>query len=157
MNERTISEREALIRDIRKLIQNQGIDPEELVTDVTVPISIFTRKLGCLESIVKYLHEHNELSFASIAKLTGRNGRAISASYRAAKKKVLGPLPVDHHATRIPVKILADRSLSVLEHIVLYLQQQGFTLADIARALKRDDRTVWTVQKRAEKKRKRNL
>lgn len=55
----------------------------------------------------------------------------------------------------IPSYILRDRTLKVLEAIVEYLKdQRGLTYRQIGRLLNRDERTIWTVYHRAQKKRK---
>ncbi len=54
----------------------------------------------------------------------------------------------------IPNFIFQDRTLSVLEVIVEYLKEEkNMSFHEIALALKRDDRTIWTVYSRARKKR----
>ena len=54
----------------------------------------------------------------------------------------------------IPVTILADRSLSILEVIAEYLREEiGLNYHQIAVLTNRNDRTIWTVYNRAKKKR----
>lgn len=54
----------------------------------------------------------------------------------------------------IPSSIFRDRSLSVLEVMVEYFREiKGMKYSEIARLLNRDDRTIWTVYKRAKEKR----
>ena len=54
--------------------------------------------------------------------------------------------------TTIPISILSNRQLAPLEALSLYLKEKRLTNHQIAEALKRDDRTIWTVLHRAEKK-----
>jgi len=55
----------------------------------------------------------------------------------------------------IPSAIFRDRSLSVLEILVEFLKEKkGLSYHEIAELLNRDDRTIWTVYNRAQKKRK---
>lgn len=55
----------------------------------------------------------------------------------------------------IPTSILRDRTLSVLEGIVEYLREHhDLNYHQIAKLLNRDDRTIWTVYRRAKQKRK---
>ncbi len=64
------------------------------------------------------------------------------------RKKLPDTIP-----TAIPVEVLRDRELSVMEAIVCYLKEdQGLTYSQIATMLNRDDRTVWTMYHRATKK-----
>ena len=60
------------------------------------------------------------------------------------------PLPPFIH---IPSTIFQDRHVAVLEAVVEYLVQQGFTYHEIGVLLNRDERTIWTVHARVKKKR----
>ena len=53
----------------------------------------------------------------------------------------------------IPLYVLQDRSLSFMESVVFYMKDTlKMTYHEIALALNRDDRTIWTVYNRASKK-----
>ena len=53
----------------------------------------------------------------------------------------------------IPVQVLQDRSISVLEAISYYLKEtKNLTYHQIALLLNRNDRTIWTCYQRAKKK-----
>jgi DNA-binding NarL/FixJ family response regulator len=52
-----------------------------------------------------------------------------------------------------PSYIFRDRSVAVLEAIVVYAKEKGFTYREIARLLNRDERTIWTTYHRVQKKR----
>lgn len=165
-------EREAVekrLSDTFSYAQQQGLRPEEVIAlvnkllkvpvkeEVKVPISIFKNDhLGSLEAIVKYLRENLLLSFKQIAELTNRNEIALAVSYRNAKRKLAEKFAVTEISPySVPVSILQDRNLSVLENIAAYLKDTfGLTYAKIALLLNRDDRTIWTVYQRAKKKRK---
>jgi len=57
----------------------------------------------------------------------------------------------------VPVSVLSDRTLSVLEAITEYLhEKRSLTFHEIAVLTKRDDRTIWTCYSRAKKKREKN-
>lgn len=60
------------------------------------------------------------------------------------------PLPPLIH---IPSTIFQDRGVAVLEAVVEYLVQQGYTYHEIGLLLRRDERTIWTVHARVKKKR----
>ena len=54
----------------------------------------------------------------------------------------------------IPISVLKDRSISVLEALVEYLKEvKNLTYHEIAELTNRDDRTIWTVYNRVKKKR----
>ena len=141
---------EEIIQLVNKLLK------VEIKEEVKVPISVFKNdKLSALETIVKYLRENLLLSFKQIASLTNRNNVALAVSYRNAKKKLEAKFPEEVSPYFIPVSILQDRKLSVLENIVSYLKDTfGLTYHKIALMLNRNDRTIWTVYQRAKKKRK---
>ncbi|MBR9677316.1 hypothetical protein GOV04_04195 [Candidatus Woesearchaeota archaeon] len=53
----------------------------------------------------------------------------------------------------IPLDIFKNRSLGVLESITVYLKDtKGLKFSQIARALERDDRTIWATYHKAKKK-----
>ncbi len=54
----------------------------------------------------------------------------------------------------IPLSIFKNRSLSVLEALVFYLKNLGLSFKDISTLINRDQRTIWTVYQRAQKKKK---
>ncbi len=57
----------------------------------------------------------------------------------------------------VPITVISDRSLSVLEAIVEYLhEKKSLSFHQIAVLTKRDDRTIWTCYDRAKKKRGKN-
>ena len=150
-------------------LKRQGLSSEEVFElvnkflkvpvkeEVKVPISVFNNDyLSSLENIVKYLRENLLLTFKQIAVLTNRNEIALAVTYRNAKKKLETKFVISAISPySIPVSILKDRKLSVLENIVSYLKDTfGLTYHNIAVLLNRDDRTIWTVYQRAIKKRK---
>ncbi|MEK6893667.1 MAG: hypothetical protein AABX07_05705, partial [Nanoarchaeota archaeon] len=136
------------------------------IENLTIPTAIFTDKLGCLEAITKYLKENLEMSYHEIAQILNRNDRTIWATYHKALKKQ--PAPVNLEKTMImlpvmklekvflvlPVSIFKDRNLTILESIVIYLKKKGLKYNEIAKLLNRDQRNVWTIHSKAEKKTK---
>ena len=129
----------------------------EVKEEVKVPISVFNNEyLSSLENIVKYLRENLLLSFKQIASLTNRNEIALAVTYRNAKKKLETKFVIEEISPySIPVSILQDRNISVLENVVSYLKDTfGLTYHKIAVLLNRNDRTIWTVYQRARKKKK---
>jgi len=120
--------------------------------EILIPVSIFNRKLSSLETICKYLRENLNLNYHEIAQLLNRNERTIWITYRNASRKLKSKLVVRKTEFSIPVSVIADRKLSVLESIVGYLKSFDLTYHEIADMLKRDERNVWTVHNRAKKK-----
>src|SRR3989339_1897422 len=91
----------------------------EVKEEVKVPISVFKNEyLSSLETIVKYLRENLLLSFRQIGALTNRNEISLAVTYRNAKKKMEAKFAVTEISPySIPVSVLKDRKLSVLENI----------------------------------------
>ena len=149
-------------------LKSQGLTSQDILSminkwlkvpakeEVNIPISVFKNdKLSCLETIVKYLRENKLLAFKQIGSLTNRNEVALAVTCSNARKKLEAKFAEEISPYAIPVSILKDRNLSVLENVVSYLKDTfGLTYHSIAVLLNRDDRTIWTVYQRARKKRK---
>jgi len=105
---------------------------------------------------VVYLKEIHKLTYAEIAKQLNRDQRNIWTLYNRAAKKlgddIFSP-PTDVPLVQIPISVLRDRSLSILEVVVVYLRDDcGLKNSEIAELLGRSSKTVWTVYDRARKK-----
>ena len=125
-----------------------------LAKETLLPGSIFSNdKLSALETIVKFLKEDKDKTLHEIAELLNRDDRSIWTTYHNAQKKMKEPLAPGASDFFVPADIFAERKLSVLETLASYLKKQGMSNHDIATALHRDDRTIWTVVKRAQAKR----
>lgn len=128
---------------------------------ILIPTSIFTdRTLKVLEALVEYLKESKQLTYHQIAALLNRDDRTIWTVYHRAGIKrrphmrVAPPSAGAADAVFIPSTALCDRSLKALEAIAEYLKEEKqLTYHQIALLLNRDDRTIWTVVHRAQKKR----
>jgi len=124
---------------------------------VRIPISLFMdRSLSVLEVLVEYLKEEMHFTFHEIAVMTNRDDRTIWTVYsRAKKKREKSPKPsLEKSEVFIPLSVLLDRALSVLEVLVEYLKEKlHLTYHEIAVLTNRNDRTIWTVYNRATKKR----
>jgi len=115
----------------------------------TVPVTIFNNKLGILESLVKYLKEEYGFNFAKIAEILKRDARTIWSTYEKARKKHPARLFFSKTEYNIPIKIFSLRKLGVLETLVTHLKNKGLKYSQISRLIGRDQRTVWTVYRRA--------
>jgi len=114
-----------------------------------IPLNIFSQNISGLQAIVKFLHEHKHYSFNTIAKLLSRNPRTIWTSYQAVKDE---KLETSSSSKTIPLHLFSNRHFSVLEHLVHYLGNQGLRFNKIAAMLNKDQRTIWTVNARYNKK-----
>lgn len=153
-----------LYKEIEKIQKKFDISDEELIGLISkkrfskekIPVCIFsTRKLSSFEAIVKYLRENCNLNFREIGELLNRSQFTIASSYRSSKSKLAKKFVIKSSEFDIPTKRIADRKLSVLESIAHYLKQNfRLKFSDIARILNLNQKTIWTVYHRAQKKRK---
>jgi len=142
--------REEKLRLLSKLLSEFA--KEESANEFNIPVSIFNKKLGSLESIVKYMKEELKLSNKKIGEMLNRDNRTIWSIYNKAKIKNPERLNVKSKLF-IPIDILKPRKLSVLESIVYYLKEHyKLRLHEIALYLQRNDRTIWTVYQKAKNK-----
>lgn len=152
--------------DSVKSLREQGFGTKEILEivrksikaeekPIEIPASIFNNDgLSALETIVKFLRENLELSFREISQLTGRNDIPLRITYNNSRKKLSQRFSELDSKYLIPISLLKNKKLSVLENIVSFLKEEfSLSLHQIALILNRDDRTIWTVHSRAKKKR----
>ncbi len=114
-----------------------------------LPASVFTKELGILESITKYLHQKG-LSNKEISEMLDRSPSNIAVSYKNAQNKLPEQLKEDSKV-KIPLNIFTSK-LTCFESICLYLVDQGMRYSEVAKLLDRDQRTIWTIYHRAKEK-----
>ena len=119
-----------------------------------IPVSIFDNsELSALEAIAKYMKENLYLGSGKIAKLLNRNISTISSTYIKARKKMPSEFAIGDSEYFIPISEISTRKFSVLESIVKFLKEKcSLTNIQIAKLLKRDSKTIWTVYTRSRKK-----
>lgn len=159
MQELMKKEREDLPNQIYDVVMNKlGDDIRDIIfeylsktskDEILLPISIFKTILPPLEAVVKYLKENLGMRFTEIADRLHRDDRTIWVTYRNSLSKYV-EFEIDY-TLQIPLSILADRSLSVLEHVSRYLKDNmGYSNKKIATILDKDESTIWTVYHRAQ-------
>jgi hypothetical protein len=119
---------------------------------ITIPATIFSKKLGSLEAITKYMKENLGMNYKEISKELRRDERTIWTAYKKAKEKQPGTLKVKETKINMPVSIFENESLTTLESIIIYLKEKGFKFSEIAKLLERDQRNIGTIYSRATKK-----
>ena len=120
---------------------------------ILIPIEILKTKLGPLESIVKYLREEKGLDFNQISVLLNRDITTIATSYNNALNKKKEKFTIKKSEFSIPIEILKNRKLSILENTTKYFYERlNLGLNEIASILKRDNKTIWTFYYRVKKK-----
>ncbi len=118
-----------------------------------IPIEVFIRTVAPLEAVCKYLRENKKLTLRAIATLLKRDVRTVGGTYLRAMKKEKKKFLIKESILTIPIDVIKNRKLSVLENTVKYLREHHMlTLHQIAVLLHRDDRTMWTVYARSQRK-----
>ena len=151
------SYKEILFSGLKSLSKPEKIEIISFLTEQlkenVLPVFIFKNSsLSALETIVKYLKQEHNLSYAEISRLLNRSSKTIWITYQGAKKKMPKKLRGKSDIF-IPVEIFQNRKFSVLENLVSYLkQEQGISHKQIAKLINRNYRTVLTVYRRFRKK-----
>jgi hypothetical protein len=83
--------------------------------------------------------------------LLNRDVRGIWLTYQNARKKQNAPLKTTTQAY-VPLSIFKDRSRSILEHLVLHLNEQGLSLTTISTLLNKHRNTIATAYQRGKRK-----
>ena len=78
-----------LLFNIKEKLKLSDKEIKELssLKEIKIPITVFTSKLGMLESIVLYLRDDLGLSFKIIASIVKRDYKNVWLSYKNAKRK----------------------------------------------------------------------
>ena len=145
-----------VVRELQKkykISQKETLEIIDSKQQEVVPITLFTKELGGLEALVKYLKENRNFSYATIAEMLQRDERTIWTAYNKAITKKPTPEKIAETMIHIPLEIFKQRKLTILEAIVHYLHEiKNMKFSEIGRLLERDERNVWTIHSRAMKK-----
>ena len=132
-------------------IKNKGLSSEIRIEN-KIPITIFSKKLGGLEAITKYMKENLGMSYHEIAELLDRDDRTIWTSYNKAVKKQKQPIIIKRTNILLPINIFKKKKLTILEAIIINQKKKGLRYNEIAELLDRDQRNVYTIYSNAVKK-----
>jgi hypothetical protein len=141
-----------------KLKSKYNFQVHELATtlekkEILLPSCIFNEKISAFESIVNFLKENQGIPNKEIAIVLGKSQKSVWQCYNNCKQKHPSQFKIVASEYYIPVSALKTE-LTILEAIVSYLKDfLNLKFHEIGLALKRDDRTVWTVYDRANKRR----
>lgn len=117
---------------------------------IGVPVSVFSTKLAPLEALVKFLKEKYNLSFHEIGILLKRDEKGLWHSYQNVKDERVVFSDSD---VLIPIYTFANRSLSILENVVLYLiKRHRLNPYSAAKLLGKKAGSIQTVYSRLKKK-----
>ena len=147
-----------LIKQIKKRYRINNKELAGLVEvrrKLEIPLSIFSKKLEALESISKYMKENLNMNYHEIASFLARDDRTIWTVYNRTKKKHSPAIKIKEGMV-LPISIFKEK-LTILESIVLFLKNRKMRYVEIAKLLSRDQRNIWAIYSRAEKKIKRKV
>jgi len=150
-------EKEMITKQLIRAVQEEyGIKRREVLSlirkDIEIPTEIFSKKLGALEVLTKYMKENLNMNYKEIAERLGRDERTIWTAYKKATEKQKGPFRIKGVKMYLPMSIFEDRELTALESIIKYLKEKGMKYSEIAELLERDQRNIWTIYSRVKKK-----
>ena len=152
--------RELLRSILRFMKEKQGLNLNELVgiysaltPEESVPVSIFSQRLSPSEALCKYLHEERKLNFHEISAIINRDERSVWTSCRRAARKMPKRLEAKESDISIPLTEFTDRSRSILEHVVTYMNtKHRLSNREIAKMLNKQQGAIATVANRAKEK-----
>ncbi len=165
--EELISELSRILDQLQKNYNLKPTDALNLAEPKTdIPLSVFTTTRGPLESLVIYLHVTIGLDFKSIAELLQRDYQTVWTSFKLGcekqaiphssviSKEVLQNISLSSvDDIRVPLALFSTRKLSISESLVTHLHKaHRLSYKDIGLLLNRDQRTIWTMHSRAQKK-----
>jgi hypothetical protein len=147
-----------LIDVIKKIKLKYKLSDADFFTDLqeeeVIPVSIFSKNLAPLETIVKYLKENRNYTLSKISRFLARSEKTIWQAYNSSLGKKKEAFTDFDFKYIVPLSAISDRKYTVFELLILYLvEQYHLKYSEVADLLKRDDRTVWVVYHRATKKR----
>ncbi|MFH1585844.1 MAG: NosD domain-containing protein [archaeon] len=150
--------------EIQKLLESIGEDHEGLlklvekdeheskVQDIEIPLEIFKQDLSPAEAISKFLKDNKGLKFSEIAAVLNRDQRTVWINYKNAAKKKKEKIKITKESVYLPINVLTNRKLSLLEAIVRYLKDKNFKNKEISRLIGQTPNNIWVLNKRAERK-----
>jgi hypothetical protein len=155
------SKNEVIKGILNSLKDNQGISAVDVINYIRqnrektekIPVSIFRHGLSPLQATVKFLVENKGYTFSEAAKQLNRDQRTIWNTYHCANLENPKSILPEETNFLVDISIFGNRKLSFLENLCVYLREKySLNYHKIARLIGKDDRTVWTVCKRAENK-----
>jgi len=145
--EYSLNKKEVIEIIIKKLKTKYNISRKEFLEiikareGISIPITIFTKELGGLETVSKYMKENLNMSYKNTAKELGRDNRTIWTAYKKATEKQKTPIKIKETKIQIPISIFENKELTILESLVIYLKDKKIMkYSEIAKFLERDQR-----------------
>ena len=140
------------IKEKYKFSRNELTEIIGAKEEIKIPITIFSKNLGFLESLSKYMKENLNMNYSEIAKLLRRDERTIWTSYKKSGEKQKEELNIKETDIFVPISKFKDKNFTILESLILFLKEKGMKYSEIAKLLERDQRNIWTIYSRIIKK-----
>jgi len=122
-----------------------------LTTEPLIPLSIFKGDLSPAEALCWYLNKKLGISYRQVGFLLKRDQRTVWLNVtRALSKK----LPEAKDSQSVPISAFGKKSFSMLESLIAYLKNEGYSLSSISRMIDKKYGTIASVWSRAKKKSK---
>ncbi|MCK4552814.1 hypothetical protein KAT80_01275 [Candidatus Pacearchaeota archaeon] len=159
----SLNKKEIIQVIIERLKKKYQINKKEILEIVrkneklNIPITIFSKELGALESLVKYMKENLNMTYKEVAEELNRDERTIWTAYKKASEKQKEPMEIKKTKIFLPISIFENKKLTILESIITYLKEKEMKYSEIAKLLKRDQRNIWTIYSRAITKKNNNI
>jgi DNA-directed RNA polymerase specialized sigma24 family protein len=155
-------EKETIINQLIKAVQKEyKVSRSDVLSlirkEIEIPIEVFSKELGALESIVKYMKENLNMNYKGIASELKRDQRTIWTAYKKASEKMKKPLEIKETKMFLSLSVFKDRKLTILESIIVYLREKGLRYSEIAELVNRDQRNIWTIYSKTIKKQRKIL
>ena len=134
------------------------------------PSTIFNKKLGATECLVKYMKEEQGKNYKEISEIIKRSRAVVGIIYRNSLKKNPARLimqkkdqkvyrkksksytTTQEAETYLPFSIFSSK-YTIFESIIKYLKEkESLRFSHIARLTSRDPRTIWTIYNRLKRK-----
>lgn len=137
------------------ILQNRKVSDTEIISSLyspkvsAIPSTVFTTAHSPLEAISNYLKMHG-MKINEIAQALNKQSPSICEALKNSRSKPFKVRPATIH---IPLsEFTSNKKLSILETVVQYLRDNNLRLVDIAKLLKRNPKTIWTLYNRSKNK-----
>lgn len=129
--------------EINDYILKKQFSKESKFEDILVPVSIFSQNLSPLEALSQFLKKEYSMKNLEISQILCKQPAAISSALiKSEKKKFI----YDKSSLQMPLRLFNENSSnSILNIVISYLKENGLTLTEIGKVLKRDPRTIWVI------------
>lgn len=155
-----------LVNDYKQLMQKYDfgeVNPLEMLEkDVLLPLTVFQLGLKRIEAITVYLVDIKGFTPEDVSLSLNKDKAVIKQAYETAKFKLnaqntqLNERELEEnnkHEIYVPLMIFKQRKLSMLESLVKYLKESyDLKYVQIGDILKLNQRTIWTLYNRSNKK-----